>query len=65
MIEVPKNQILWVMICEEGGKPRQAITSDQMRSKYYLYDIGEDDSLTKIETSSTPIFKKDITNKSR
>lgn len=63
MIKIPKNQIRWVTICEEGGKPRQIITSDQARSKYYLYDINEDESLTKIETATTPIFKKDILNK--
>lgn len=42
MIKVPKNQILWMTICEEGGVPRQVITSDQMRNKYFLYNINED-----------------------
>ena len=63
MIKAPKNQILQTTICEEGGKPRQVITSDQMRSKYFLYNINEDESLTKIETAATPIFKKDISKK--
>lgn len=63
MIVIPKNQILWVTNYESGDKPKQIITSDQIRSKYFLYDINEDDSLTKIETATIPIFKKDILNK--
>jgi hypothetical protein len=63
MIKVPKNQILWMTIREEGGNPKQIITSDQMRGKYFLYDINEDGSLIKIETAVTPVFKKDILKK--
>ena len=63
MIKIPKNQILWMTIYKEGGIPRQVITSDQMRSKYFLYDINDDESLTKIETAATPNFKKDISKK--
>ena len=63
MIKIPKNQILWMTICEEDGVPKQVITSDQMRNKYFLYNINEDGSLIKIETAATPIFQKDILKK--
>ena len=54
---IPRNQLLWVTHFEDG-QARYAITSDVMRLKYYLYEVSPDGSLNKIETASTPVFKK-------
>ena len=59
-IKIPKNQILWVTYKDEHGNTKQIITSDEMRKKYYLYNVSEDRSLTKIETNDSPIFEKKI-----
>ena len=55
-IKVPKNQILWVTY-GENGVAKYAVTSDIIRSKYFLYEINGD-KLIKIETAKHPIFKK-------
>lgn len=57
-IKIPKNQIQWVTITDEGGTIKQIITSDDLRRKYYLYNVSEDGALTKIETNSQPVFDK-------
>lgn len=59
-IKAPKNQILWVTLMDEHKVIKQIITSDEMHKKYYLYDVAEDGSLTKIETNDSPIFEKSI-----
>ena len=59
-IKIPKNQILWVTYKDEYDKTKQIITSDEMRKKYYLYNVSEDGSLIKIETNDSPIFEKKI-----
>lgn len=59
-IKIPKNQILWVTLNDENGNAKQIITSDELRRKYYLYDVASDGSLTKIETNDQPIFDKRI-----
>ena len=59
-IKIPKNQILWVTYKDERNNIKQVITSDEMRKKYYLYNVSEDGSLTKIETNDSPIFEKKI-----
>ena len=59
-IKIPKNQILWVTYKDERNNIKQVITSDEMRKKYYLYDVTEDGLLTKIETNDSRIFKKRI-----
>lgn len=56
--QVPKNQILWEVLQDEHGVPKQIITSDEMRKKYFLYDVEENGKLTKIETGNTPNFEK-------
>lgn len=58
--KIPKNQTLWVTYKDEHGKTKQIITSDEMRKKYYLYDVAKDGSLTKIETNDSPVFEKKI-----
>lgn len=59
-IKAPKNQILWVSLRDVDNNIKQIITSDEMRKKYYLYDVAEDGSLTKIETNNSPVFEKSI-----
>lgn len=59
-IKLPKNHIKWVTIKDAQGTVKQIITSDELRRKYYLYNVSEDGSLTKIETNSSPIFDKSI-----
>ena len=59
-IKIPKNQIRWVTLKDESGTIKQIITSDELRHKYYLYNVTEDGSLTKIETNDQPVFDKSI-----
>lgn len=59
-IKIPKNQTLWVTYKDEHDRTKQIITSDEMRKKYYLYDVAKDGSLTKIETNYSPVFEKKI-----
>jgi hypothetical protein len=59
-IKLPKNHIRWVTIKDAQGTVKQIITSDELRRKYYLYNVSEDGSLTKIETNNSPIFDKSI-----
>lgn len=41
IIKVPKNEILWVQHLVDG-KPKYAITSDKLRSMYYLCEVVDD-----------------------
>lgn len=59
-IKIPKNQIKWVTLRDECGQIKQIITSDDLRRKYYLYNVAADGLLTKIETNDQPIFEKSI-----
>lgn len=59
-IKLPKNQIRWVTLNDEQGNIKQIITSDELRRKYYLYNVAADGSLTKIETNDQPVFEKSI-----
>lgn len=59
-IKLPKNHIHWVTIKDESDTIKQIITSDELRRKYYLYNVAEDGSLTKIETNDRPIFDKSL-----
>lgn len=59
-IKIPKNQIQWVTHMDAHGNVKQIITSDELKRKYYLYDVAPDGSLTKIETNDQPIFEKSI-----
>ena len=59
-IKLPKNQIHWVTHKDENGTIKQIITSDESRRKYYLYDVSEDGTLTKIEVGDSPVFTKSI-----
>jgi hypothetical protein len=59
-IKLPKNQIRWVSLKDENNILKQIITSDELRRKYYLYNVAEDGTLTKIETNDSPVFDKSI-----
>lgn len=59
-IKIPKGQIRWMTLMDESGTIKQIVTSDGLRNKYYLYDVAEDGSLTKIETNDSPVFEKSI-----
>lgn len=56
-MKIPKGQILWVRHLE-NKKLKYITTSNSSRDKYYLYEVREDESLVKIETSNRPLFKK-------
>jgi hypothetical protein len=55
-IKIPKNQTLWVSYYDSKGNPVKIITSDLLRSKYYLYKItGEKgEKLEKVKTAESP-----------
>lgn len=52
---VPKNHILWVSNYDKDKKLKSFITSDQARTKYYLYVVN-DGAVNKVATSKTPVF---------
>ena len=48
----PKGQILWATYKDTKGKDKWAITSDEVRTKYYLYNLeGEKPQKAKIGKS--------------
>ena len=57
-IKIPKNQILWVTYCDEEHNPQYIVTSDQQRTKYFLYKVTKDFTLEKLKTSVKPMFKE-------
>ena len=57
-IKIPKSQILWVTEYDEKHRPAYIITSDAIRSKYFLYSVSEDYTIEKIATSVKPTFKR-------
>ena len=61
-IQIPKNQIHWVTTYTSDKTPKYAVTSDKMRTKYTLYKVNEDYSVTKIRTSVHPTFKEIYNN---
>ena len=56
-IKVPKNQIRWLTYFE-NGTPKYIITSSASRETYYLYEVAEDGTTTKVESSKRPLFKR-------
>lgn len=58
-IKIPKTQKRWIrQLDEENGRVKYIITSNASREVYYLYEITEDGTVTKIESSKHPIFKR-------
>lgn len=56
-MRIPKNQIHWMTYTTEQGL-KYIVTSDINRLKYFLYKVENNESLTKLETSSKPLFKQ-------
>lgn len=52
------EQLLLSVWNEDYTKLHQIVTSNAIRTKYYLYNVGEGDKLTKIETQDAPVFDK-------
>lgn len=59
MFKLPKGQTHWETQRDVDGNIIQIITSDELRRKYYLYNV-DGNTLTKIETNDIPIFQKRI-----
>ena len=58
-IKIPKSQKRWIrQLDEEGGRVKYIITSNASRETYYLYEVAEDGTTTKVESSKRPIFKR-------
>lgn len=55
-IKIPKGQIRWESIYDANHILKQIVTSDEMRRKYYLYNV-DNGILTKIESNTSPVFK--------
>ena len=64
-LKIPKNQIHWVTYTDSKGNPVKIITSDPLRSKYYLYKItGENgQKLEKVKTAASPAEFEDEVGK--
>ena len=62
-LKIPKNQIHWVTYTDSKGNPVKIITSDSLRSKYYLYKISGEkgEKLEKVKMAASPgEFSKEI-----
>ena len=57
-IKIPKNQQSWLTYKDTEHGVEYIVTSDLQRTKYYLYSVNKDNSLTKIKTSVKPTFKE-------
>ena len=50
----PKDEIVWVQGCDSDGTPRYIITSNKLRSNYFLY-ADEKGVWKKIAKARSPI----------
>ena len=57
-IKIPKNRICWLQYNDENHNPQYIVTSDQQRTKYFLYKVTKDFTLVKVKTSVKPTFKE-------
>ena len=57
-IKIPKNQQSWLVYEDKEHDIKYLVTSDMQRTKYHLYSVNKDNSLTKIRTSVKPTFKE-------
>ena len=57
-IKIPKGQVSWLVTYTSDYTPKYVVTSDKLRTKYILYKVNEDYSLTKIRTGKQPTFKE-------
>lgn len=56
-LKLPKGQILWEIYLK-NGEIKYIVTSNELRSRYYLYRVNPDSSMSKIETNNIPSFKE-------
>lgn len=64
-IKIPKNQKLWVSERDIDGKLIYVVISNKTETTYYLYKVGKNNELKKVETNSIPVFKHKITDKEK
>lgn len=53
-IKYPRNETAWTVYQNTDGTPAYLITSRPMRDIYYLYEVHEDGSLTKLGKANSP-----------
>lgn len=56
-IKIPKGHIWWESYLKDG-EVRYIVTSNELRSRYYLYSVLADGKLNRIESNSIPVFKQ-------
>ena len=57
-VKIPRGEKLWVSVLDaEQTRRLQIVTSNALRTKYYLYNVDSDGKLAKIETNDNPMFK--------
>lgn len=50
----PKGQTLWVSYRDANGKVKWIVTSDPMRTMYFLYRVDPGEKLVKVKQSKSP-----------
>lgn len=58
-MKIPKGHIHWESIYDENHELKQIVTSDEMRRKYYLYNV-EGEKMVKVEVASSPVLKNKL-----
>lgn len=53
-IKYPKSQILWESTRDKNGNLKSFVTSDESRTKYFLYVIDENGNAVKTATARSP-----------
>ena len=55
--KIPKGQVSWVRYLENGSVI-YIITSNNIRDKYFLYEVNSEGKLIKKAVSIQPVFKE-------
>ena len=50
----PKGQTLWVSYRDANGKVKWILTSDPIRTMYFLYRVDPGEKLVKVKQSKSP-----------
>lgn len=50
----PKGQTLWVSYRDANGKVKWIVTSDPIRTMYFLYRVDPGEKLVKVKQSKSP-----------
>lgn len=53
-MKFPKGEVVWVSYYDAGGALRYILTSKPTREYYYMYEVGDGNSLTKLGKSKSP-----------